>query len=146
MTTLLLTLAASWFYTTNSATATKFATALDQACGYPNRATLTERAVMVQTNATKTATNYWVICPDGIYAPKLRSYLATVSVLPKERQTNNVVTNETALATALAKASTNTVPTPKEGTLAAQDFVLATEAVMTKVATNISAVGEATTK
>lgn len=146
MTALLLTLAASWFYTTNANTAEAFSKALNEACGYPNRATLTERAVAIQTNATKTATNYWVIVPDGVYAPKLLSYIQTVKVLPEKRQTDIVLTNETQLATALAKASTNTVPIPKEGTLAAQDFVLATEAVMTKVATNISAVGEATVK
>lgn len=138
---LLLFAAGSWLYTTNSDTATKFATALNQACGYPNPSTLTYRAVQVQTNALKTSTNYVVICPDALYAPKLRSYMQPITVLPKDRQTNNIVTDSTQLDSAITKASTNTAPAPKEGTLAAQDFVLVTEAVVSKVQpTNGSAI------
>lgn len=137
---MLLFAAGSWLYTTNSTTALKFATALNEACGYPNPKTLTYRAVQVQTNALKTSTNYVVICPDAIYAPKLAGYVATVSVLPKERQTNSVVTNDTQLAAALTKASTNTVPKPEPGKLAAQDFVLVSEDVLVKVSSTNNAV------
>lgn len=139
---ILLFTAGSWLYTTNSDTAVKFGKALNEACGYPNPSTFTYRAVMVETNVSKTVTNYTVISPDAIYAPKLRTYLATVSVLPKERQTEAPVDDFSNVNSALGNAKTNAVPAPKEGTLAAQDFVLVTEAVLVKVkeegsATNI---------
>jgi len=70
-----------FLHTTDRAVAEAFCAELDAQCGYPNPATLTERAVAIQE-----VEGGFVVPVTEVYAPALRKYLDAKEALPEERR------------------------------------------------------------
>lgn len=109
-------------FTTDRAVAEEFCALLDEACGYPNPATLTERAVAIET----TKDGYIVPIPEGVYSHKIKAYLDAHSILPSARAKEAPQTDATKVLQAVVDAAKQE-PLIEEGKLAANDFVILDE-------------------
>lgn len=125
--------ASSYLFTTNAETAAAFCADLDAACGYPNPATGTDRAVAIQT----VKDGFFILVPDGVWAPKFKTELDAKVVLPADRnadapaETAKAVTDKLAALVAEGK-----VKPPKEGAVDKQNFVLVAHAYVETLEAN----------
>ena len=123
--------AQEWIYTPDRKVAEKFVAKLDAACGYPNPSTKTWTSVEIQVITNKTSTNYAVLVPDGVFAPKLSGmgslvYFQAKTLLPKTRLADVPLTNSTSIVTEFSKVSL--LPTVKDEL--SQNFLLVTKEVV----------------